>query len=75
MTARLVLLVRRPLQKNSSRVVLMSRLEEYLDTLRGCVRIVVDVGVKLFNAAIPLPVCAVFSVFVLVLLRVPCNVI
>ena len=26
-----------------------------------------------FNTAIPLPVCAVFSVFVLVLLRVPCN--
>lgn len=24
----------------------MSRLEEYLDTLRGCVRIVVDVGVR-----------------------------
>jgi len=27
----------------------MSRLEEYLDTLRGCVRIVVDVSVRDFS--------------------------
>ena len=46
-TVRLVVSsVRRPLKKNSSQVGLMSRFEEYLDTLRGCGRTVVDVGVR-----------------------------
>jgi len=35
-----------PIAESSSREGLMSRLEEYLDMPRGCVRIVVDVGVR-----------------------------
>ena len=66
--------LRRPLRRSSSRVGLMSRLEEYLDTPRGCVRIVVDVGVRDSSMPpYPVPFCALFSVFLLVPFCVPCN--
>ena len=52
----------------------MSRLEEYLDMPRGCVKIVVDVGVRDSSMrTYPVPFCTLFSVFVLVILYVPCN--
>jgi len=52
----------------------MSRLEDYLDMPRGCVMIVVDVGVRDPSMRpYPVPFCALFSVFVLVLLCVPCS--
>jgi len=52
----------------------MSRLEGYPDMPRGCVRILVDVGVGDSSMRpYPVPFCTLFSVFVLVLLCVPCN--